>query len=452
MIAVIAAPMLGGCYGKGSSAAPPSGITVVAGDGRVEITWTPDTGVDYWIFAATDPSLTAFNWASLDNGFAKADASTPAYLCGLYVGDQYYFAMNGRTNGGPGGASSPTYPATPYNASANSWTALAPFAKNVYGLGYTSLATCANNATSASGGFVAVGAGGAIYNSTDGISWIAAASAPPGPDLYAVAGNATNLNNTASPPVQIWAAVGDGVAVYSYDGNYWNSGNLAAGTPPLRSLTHSGNAFCAVGDGGTMASSADGINWTTLSSITTNNLHGIAHGGIYVAVGDSGTILTSANCASWGQHYPSGISTLGNNLRQVAAAGSLIVAVGDAGTIVTSKDGGATWYTQTLAGTPNLVGVAAESQTVGTDKANNVVDGWLGIVPTVQFVAIDSSGQTYTTASNPASTASTNGLTWSPAYNTAISCSTATACLNPLISSGFGYVYAGDAGAGAYAF
>jgi len=124
--------------------------------------------------------------------------------------------------------------------------------------------------------------------------------------------------------------------------------------------------------------------------------------------------------------------------------GSLYVAVGDAGTIVTSKDG-ANWYTQTLSGAPDLVGVAAEPQIMADDVVNGVVDGWLGIVPNVQFVAVDSSGTTYTTKSNPGSTVSTNGLTWILSNNTGIS-------TNALVSSGFGYVAAGNAGATAYVF
>jgi hypothetical protein len=155
-------------------------------------------------------------------------------------------------------------------------------------------------------------------------------------------------------------------------------------------------------------------------------------------VGNSGTILVSSNGATWGQVYPSGTPTL-INLRQVASFGSLYVAVGDAGTIVTSKDNGATWYTQTLSGAPNLVGVTAESQLV----ANDVIDGWLGIVPSVQFVAVDSSGNAYTTKS---SLTSVNGLTWNGPFPTN------STSLNALVSSGFGYVAAGNAGATSYAF
>lgn len=415
------------------------------------LTWTASPGVDYWIFTATDPSLTAFNWTGLPNEHAYTSVATPFYMCGLLTSTfgttnwtPYYFATNGRINGGPGGPSSSTISAIPYNASANTWIANSSLSSQpLYGVGYASLLTCSNNATSAAGNFAAVGAGGVIFSSSDGQNWNAATNVPSGlPDLYAVTGNAANLNNPTTPAL-LWVAVGDGgVTVYSNDGNYWYTGRPALGNPALRSLTHAGGTFVAVGDGGTIISSTDGINWTTQTSISSNNLRGVTHGNNYVAVGDSGTILTSTNGASWSQVYASGISTF-NNLRQVASVGSLYVAVGDAGTIVTSKDNGATWIAQTLPGAPNLVGVAAESQFV----ANDVVDGWLGVIPNVQFVAVDSSGNTYTTKSNPSSTASTNGLTWSSATPIA-----GISSLNALVSSGFGYVAAGNSGATAYAF
>ena len=65
LIVAMVTPLLSGCYGKGSSADPPANFTPIAGDGRVMLTWTPVPGVDYWLFTATDPSLTAFNWTGL---------------------------------------------------------------------------------------------------------------------------------------------------------------------------------------------------------------------------------------------------------------------------------------------------------------------------------------------------------------------------------------------------
>ena len=442
LIVAMVTPLLSGCFGKGSTAEPPTNFAAVPGDGRVMLTWDPNPGVDYWLFTATSPSLTAFNWANLPNAHVYLSASTPFYICGLFNGTlsngivsplPYYFAANGRTNGGPGGSSSPTLSATPYNASAGTWTPIYTTpANDLYGVGYTSLTTCSNNSASATGIFAAVGQGGAIYISADdGKTWAPPATPPPGftTDLNAVTGYAANQNNPGNPAMR-WVAVGaGGASVYSLDGNIWAVGNAYSATSPaLRSLTRVAGTFFAVGDAGTILSSTDGITWTSHTSGTPNNLNGVNHGSIYVAVGDSGTILTSVDGNSWAAKT----SGTGNSLRQVTSYGSIIVAVGDAGTIVTSIDGGANWTAQTV-GTTNLVSVVADSLYL----ANATIDPLLSFISTARFVAVDSGGNTYT---------SMNGRTWIGANSTNIG--------NPkaLVSSGFGYVAAGLAGATAYAF
>jgi hypothetical protein len=382
------------------------------------------------------------------NQYIHPSAATPFYFCGLLNGDQYYFAANGRTNGGPGGPSSPTISATPLIAphiAGSAWSLNNPLSsQNIYGVGYASLTTCSNNATSAAGSFAAVGKGSAIFTSNDGLiwntpTWNTPTSLPPGFDLYAVTGHAANLNNPGNPGLR-WVAVGAGEgSVYSTDGINWYVGKVADPTlPSLRSLIQVAGTFFAVGDAGTILSSPDGIIWTAHISGITTNLNGVTHGGIYVAVGDSGTILTSGDGNTWTALTSQTISNLTTayNLRQVTSNGGIIVAVGDSGTIVTSING--VWTEQQpLSGNPNLVAVAAESQRVGASVDNGTIDPALGVVPYAQFVAVDSTGNAYT---------SVDGKTWSSAI------STSTSSLNALVSSGFGYVAAGNAGATAYAF
>jgi hypothetical protein len=462
----IVTPLLGGCFETGSSAPPPpwantgtspnNGAT--AGDGRVKLEWIPTAGVEYWAFSATDPSLTAFNWTGLPNAQAVVAAPTPTYMCGLIDNSAYYFATNGRINGGPGGASSSTITATPYNATANWQLNGTTFTANVYGLGYTSLTTCANNAAfSATGTFAAVGAGGAIFTSPDGINWTVQSS-PVTTNLNAVAGYA-NQNNATTPGLR-WVAVGDGgKAVYSTDGINWIAATaVPATTPTLRSIIQVGGGFYSVGDAGTIVSSIDGNTWTAQTPLTSYNLNGVAHAGYFVAVGDHGTIETNGG-GGWAllpySSTPSTPSTspTNNNLHQVAAIatiyGSIYVAVGDSGTIVTSDSylHNGVWTALTLPGAPNLVGVAVEPRGVETTTAYTTapaIDPWLGFISAAQFVAMDSAGNTYT---------SINGHDWSASVSSNIAaCTTGTSCMNPLISSGFGYVAAGDAGKTGYAF
>jgi photosystem II stability/assembly factor-like uncharacterized protein len=453
LIVALVTPLLGGCFDNGSSAPPPPWLPPTNGDGRVKLEWIPTPGVDYWLFTATDPSLTAFNWTGLPNEHAYTNAGTPFYMCGLIDDMTYYFATNGRTNGGPGGPSSSTISAIPYNASASShWQAsTTPPTQDVYGVGYTGLTTCSNNATSASGSFAAVGKGGAIFISTDaGKTWVDHTSNLISSDLYAVTGYAANQNNPGNP-AQHWIAVGAaGTSAYSTDdGATWTVGNASSlTTQPLRSISHIAGTFTAVGDSGTILSTTDGITWIshTTTSGTTNNLNGVTHGSIYVAVGDNGTIVTSSDGNTWTvkiptdpiTHLPSPITT---NLRQVNSFGGIIVAVGDGGTIVTSKDSGVTWYTQTL-GSTNLVGVTAES--LVANPVNPVIDTWLGVVPSAQFVVADVNGNVYTSVVG--SSAGANGLTWSGPFSSGAN------SLNALVSSGFGYVAAGNANFAAYAF
>jgi len=277
-----------------------------------------------------------------------------------------------------------------------------------------------------------------------------------------VTGYASNQNNPTTPGLR-WVAVGDyGASVYSLDGITWTVGNLAnsynsvtnpanPGNNALRSITQVGGTFWAVGDVGTVINSTDGIHWNSAwTSVTTSNLNGISYaGGVYIAVGNSGTIVTNGTLVT-----PAPTT---ENLNQVAAiatnvagsAGSIYVAVGAGGTIVTTNSGyqNGKWTVVTLPGSPNLVGVTVEPRGVETTTAYTTapaIDPWLGFISAAQFVAIDDSGNTYT---------SVNGHDWTATgNNTGITCTLGTTCLNPLISSGFGYVTAGNAGATAYAF
>lgn len=413
----------------------------------MRLDWVPTSGVEYWLFTASDASLTAFNWINLPNPHAYINATSPYYVCGLYNGTTYYFATNGRIDGGPGGPSSATINAMPYNASTAWQIGTTASANHIYGVGYTSLTTCGNNsAISTTGMFAAVGANGAISTSDDGkTNWTSHPITNFATNLNAVTGYAANQNNTANPSLR-WIAVGDGGAVVYFDGIDWIEGNAPGSTAnpnvhTLRAITHVLSNYTAVGDAGAVVSSTDGITWTehTASSGTSNNLNGITHGAVYVAVGDAGTIITSGDGATW---TPVQSSPTTNNLRQVAAYssiyGSIYVAVGDAGTVVVSKDGGATWQMATTPpATSNaaLVGVTVESQFSYVSPL--VADPSLGFITLAQFVAVDSNGNAYT---------SVNGYNWSAAIPTG------AANLNTLVSSGFGYVAAGNGGATAYAF
>jgi hypothetical protein len=52
-------------------------------------------------------------------------------------------------------------------------------------------------------------------------------------------------------------------------------------------VTYGNGLFVAVGKGGTILTSPDGVNWTARTSGTRNDLYGVTYGnGTFVAVGD----------------------------------------------------------------------------------------------------------------------------------------------------------------------
>ena len=172
--------------------------------------------------------------------------------------------------------------------------------------------------------FIAVGLR-AIAHSTDGISWTNVAVDIPG-ILYGVAWNGTQF-----------VAVGDTI-VHSRNGITWNeAGSLVQ---RLLAVAWNGTQFVAVGVRGAVVHSADGISWTAVASGTSSNLHAIAWSGTrFVSVGDGGTIIYGLDGRVW-KHAVTEVPAA--VLSGVAWNGRRFVAVGHDGAIVQSVDG-ITW-------------------------------------------------------------------------------------------------------------
>jgi hypothetical protein len=108
--------------------------------------------------------------------------------------------------------------------------------------------------------------------------------------------------------------------------------------------------FVMVDDGGGIATSTDGSNWTPQAG-TGTELNGVAwYGGSYVAVGNvettDGVVYTSPLATRWTPVDPG----VAENLLAIASAPRALefVAVGQSGTVVTSSDLGATWVADTV--------------------------------------------------------------------------------------------------------
>lgn len=94
----------------------------------------------------------------------------------------------------------------------------------------------------------------------------------------------------------------------------------------LNSVIFGNGRFVAVGEGGSVFTSDDGISWTEQSSGTTETLNEVtyANSAGFIAVGDNGTLLQSANGVSWIQRA---VPTIGE-LNAVGFQNGVIFAAG----------------------------------------------------------------------------------------------------------------------------
>jgi len=138
--------------------------------------------------------------------------------------------------------------------------------------------------------FVAVGVGGTILTSSDGLIW-SGQELPTSPIVFKVTYGAG-----------LFVAVSEKGILTSSNGAVWVIRDCNSG---LRDVTYGGGQFVAVGLAGSVMTSADGVTWVSQGSASTMLLSGVAYGGgKYVAAGFStmaapGVILASANGIDW---------------------------------------------------------------------------------------------------------------------------------------------------------
>jgi len=180
--------------------------------------------------------------------------------------------------------------------------------------------------------FVAVGYNGKMANSSDGITWTAVTDSTFvfqirgiawGSDKFVAGGN--NGKMAISPEGIIWITVTNNTFMNNIFGITWGNGK-----------------FVAVGTGGKMAYSSDGITWITVTNNTfTNNINGITWGNNkFVAVGYSGKIAYSSDGINWTAVTDSTFGT--SHANAVAWGGNRFLAGGTSGKAAYSSDG-ITW-------------------------------------------------------------------------------------------------------------
>ena len=179
---------------------------------------------------------------------------------------------------------------------------------------------------------VAVGEDGAICTSADGINWAKETSPGPLTTFYAVAWSGS-----------IFAAVGyvggaePKQVLTSPDGATWTPAPAVAEVNEFRAVTWAGNRFVALGtgadDGTLVASSPDGSTWTIDARLGPFFPRDLCWSGeLFVAAGGAGSVLISADGIDW-----EFVTTDSPGLTGVAWSGERFLAVGTG--IYRSADG-----------------------------------------------------------------------------------------------------------------
>ena len=353
LVGLLAVLQLGGCSSQGKSAPPPASVQAEARENGVLVTFPMEEGVEYWLFYAPSASLTSTNFISVAGGKVRTGAVSPVLVPLLENGTTYYFTINGRTQGGPGGTGTPLVSATPRLAG-GTWSAAA------------AIPSADLRGTAFGGVFIAVGANGAMFSSPDGISWTAL--------NFVVASDL----NSVSFVNNVYMAVGaGGVLLASTDAATWTQQTTGTASDLQAVAGNGAGTYVVVGAGGAIIASTGGGGWTAASSGTSGRLYGASFGnGRFVAVGAGGVALTSADGLSW-----TAVSSQTNSdLRSVAysASASLFVAVGAAGSLATSPDG-ITWTARAPISTRTMNAVIAGSQFVAVGNEGTILTSVDGI-------------------------------------------------------------------------
>lgn len=205
--------------------------------------------------------------------------------------------------------------------------------------------------------------------STDGITWTTRGITFPsaGPDaLAATFGNGLFL----VCGFRTDTGAGNWLARSADKGVTWTSrldGWGLTSSSSVFTIAFGNNNFVAAGQGGMMASSADGYNWTTRTSgFGATNINSVGFGnGLFVAGGSNGTLTTSPDGITWTART----SNLGTaRIDKIGYANGYYFALTNGAAQMTVSTNGTTWFLSTLGSAAGADGASMKDITYGKGR------------------------------------------------------------------------------------
>lgn len=367
-VALASVILLAGCGGRGTSAPPPTGLTVTGQDTQITLNWNVTSGAQYRVYCAPGSSVDNYSWYTTVGGVARTstqqDLVTPPFTVDRLQNDSdYSCTVDARIHDGPAGVSAPSV------TTRTRW--LGDFRKTGDGW-QTAPGTGVNALRALAGGVLsgqtisrlyAAGAAGQVRVSDDGLT-------TPWTDVSGVPAGVGDLNAAMVFMGRLVVGGTAGVMASSADLSSWATASLGS---PIRNIASNGTRLVAVGAAGLIRYSTDGSNWVTPTvvpaDLASRDITGIAYSpaGYWVAVGSSGAVLvsTSSDASQWA--YASG-SAQSADLFSVA-----VLPVQDPATLVTS-------YKAVAVGAQGAVGYSTDLsnwrwQNLGNRTLTHVVAG-----------------------------------------------------------------------------